>query len=73
VILCSLAEISQYFGGMYFLHLQGESKSPASSKSALLTSLLTGLFNPANSGIMFLQNVGYLLLDYMELHPRRWY
>jgi hypothetical protein len=33
--------------------------------------LLGLLFDPENGGVMFLQNVGLLSLDYTALYPRR--
>lgn len=50
VILCSLLGVGEYFGEMYHLHLQCQSKMSKEAESKVLCFL----FNHINGGIMFL-------------------
>jgi hypothetical protein len=79
---CSLLKVNRRFGGTCLYHLQGWRLSQARNwrqsrllvllpPALMLVSLLGLFFRPEDSDIIFLQNVGWLSMDYMALHPRR--
>jgi hypothetical protein len=74
VTLCSLIEVSQHFGGTYYLHLQSVNRARNQEYSCCLRlagCLLGLLFDSEYGGSTFLRNVRELVPDFTASHPRR--
>jgi hypothetical protein len=66
--VCGPAEIHQYLGGMYCLHLQAQRESLIRNQQKLDSkqSLLNSRFDPEEKGRMFLYLLS--LIIYHQLH-----
>jgi hypothetical protein len=73
ITLCSPLQVNQRFGGTCFLFLQGERISQARHQCEVggKQTFHDLFYNLKDGGNIFLENVGWLSVNYTALYPRR--